>query len=56
MVIESKQIVEKLEHIQLDLNFIKKHLSDLDLVMTDDDIDSLKEAEEDLTNGRTTRL
>jgi len=37
-----QQILEKLEHIQFDLNYIKEHLEDVTL--TDDDITSIREA------------
>ncbi len=57
MATESAQaIMEKLNHIQSDLNFIKEHLADVDLVMTDDDINAIYEAEEDLKSGKTKRL
>ncbi|MEK6901258.1 MAG: hypothetical protein AABX37_02870 [Nanoarchaeota archaeon] len=56
MTPQVQQIIEKLSHIQLDLDFIKSHISDIDLVLTDDDMDALQEAEEDLKNGKTTRL
>lgn len=56
MTPQVQEIMEKLNHIQLDLNFIKNHLIDVDLVLTDDDINALQEAEEDLKKGRTKRL
>ncbi len=52
---EAQQIMEKLNHIQSDLNFIKEHINDVDLVLMDDDIESLQKAEEDLKAGKTTR-
>lgn len=48
MAIEIRKIVDKLDHMQADLEFIKKHLVDLDLVLTDEDIESLEAAESDL--------
>lgn len=56
MAIEAQQILEKLNHMQLDLNYIKKHLVDLDLVLTDDDRESLQLAEEDFRQGKTKRI
>ena len=41
-------ILEELKEIKSDLEYLKKHVVDLDLVMTDDDIESIREAEEDL--------
>ena len=56
MTLQVQEIMEKLNHIQLDLNFIKGRLTDVDLVLTDDDVDALQEAEEDLKKGKTKRL
>ena len=56
MTNEDKQILEKLDAIKLELDYIKKHIVDVDAVSTDDDIGSLKEAEKDLKAGRTKRL
>ena len=51
-----EQIISKLQHIESDLSFIKKHIQDIDLVLTDDDVEALKEAEADLKVGKTKRL
>ena len=56
MASETKQILEKLEAIKLELDYIKKHMTDMDIILTDDDIESLKEAEKDLKAGKTKRL
>ncbi|MDP3640259.1 MAG: hypothetical protein Q8R53_03600 [Nanoarchaeota archaeon] len=56
MAIAMQQVLEKLDHVQLDLEYIKKHLSDLDLVLTDEDADALQKAETDLVMGKTKRL
>ena len=56
MATEVKQIIEKLNHIQSDLDYIKEHISDVDFVLTDDDLNALREAEENLSAGKTTRL
>ena len=56
MAAESKAIIEKLEHIQSDLDYIKKHIADVDLVLTEDDLESLKKAEEDLKKGKAKRI
>ncbi len=56
MTSQAQEIMEKLNHIQLDLDFIKSHLTDVDLVLTDDDVDALHEAAEDLKKGKTKRL
>ena len=50
------EIIERLSTIQNDLDFIKGHLKDADVVMTEDDYNSITEAEADLKAGMTTRL
>ena len=56
MAPEVQEIMEKLNHIQADLDFIKSHLSDVDVVLTDDDVHALQEAEEDLRDGKSKRI
>lgn len=56
MPAEVQLILEKLNHIQLDLDFLKEHLRDIDFVLTDDDWGALHQAEEDLKLGKTKRL
>ena len=56
MVPEMKQIVDKLDNIKGDLDYIKKHLVDVDAVLTDDDVEALKEADNDLKVGKAKRL
>jgi hypothetical protein len=51
-----KQIIEELKSIKDDLNYIKERVTDIDLVLTDDDFDSLYEAEKELKAGKTKRL
>ena len=47
-------IINKLDILKQEIDFIKEHI--IDRTLTQDDIDSLKEAEEDLKKGRTKRL
>jgi uncharacterized membrane protein len=56
MAHDTQQIIDKLDAIKSDLQYIKHHITDLDVVLTDDDIESLKAAEDDLRSGRTKRL
>ena len=56
MATEAKEILDKLEIIKSDLDYIKHHMVDVDLVLTDDDIEALEEAEKDLKAGKTKRL
>lgn len=56
MQTELKQVMEKLDAIKAELDFIKGHIADADYILTDDDVESLKAAEEDLKQGKTKRL
>ena len=53
---ESKQILEELKAIRTDLDYIKGHIVDVDLVLTDDDREALEAAEINLKHGKTKRL
>ena len=56
MATESKLILDKLDSIRAELDYIKEHIVDMDFVLTDDDVEALQEAERDLKEGRTKRL
>lgn len=56
MINESKVILQELKEIKSDLDYLKKHVVDLDLVLTEDDLESIKEAEKELKEGKTKRL
>lgn len=47
------QIHNDLEFIKQKISTIEEHMTDLDLVMTDEDIESLEKAEKDLKSGKT---
>ena len=47
-------IINKLDILKQEIDFIKEHI--IDVTLTQEDIDSLNEAEEDLEKGRTKRL
>ncbi len=47
-------IINKLDILKREIDFIKEHI--LDITLTQDDLDSLCDAEEDLKKGRTKRL
>ena len=47
-------IMSRLDMLGQEINFIKEHI--IDITLTRDDINSLNEAEEDLSEGRTKRL
>ena len=47
-------IISRLDMLRHEINFIKEHI--IDVTLTQDDISSLNEAEEDLREGRTKRL
>ncbi len=52
----TKLILDKLDSIKEELDYIKSHVVDLDVVLTRDDLEALKEAEEDFKRGKTKRL
>ncbi len=56
MTTEIQQIIEKLDHMQSDIGYLKKHIVDLDLVLTDDDMDALSVAEKDFKTKKTKRI
>ncbi len=56
MVTETKEILNELKAIRIDLDYLKEKILDLDLVLTDDDLESIKEAEKDLKQNKTKRL
>ncbi len=47
-------IISKLDALKQEIDFVKEHI--IDVALTQDDISSLNEAEEDLKKGRTKRL
>lgn len=56
MATEIRQIVDKLNEIQSDINYLKETIVDADVVLFDDDIQALKNAEKDLKSGKTRKL
>jgi len=53
-IMDEKLILNKLNDIQVKINFISEHLSDIHL--SEDDLFSLEQADEDLKKGKTKRL
>lgn len=53
---EAKEILRELRGIREDIDFIKSRIRDVDTVLTDDDIKSIRKAEKDLKEGKTKRL
>jgi hypothetical protein len=56
MTSETKMIMDKLNEIKSEIDYIKKRVADVDTVLTTDDVESLKEAEQDLKDGKTVKL
>lgn len=56
MASETEQILEELKNIRSGIDYIKTHLTDADVLMTDDDWESIRQAETDLKTGKTKRL
>jgi len=49
-----KLIISKLDSLKKELDFVKEHI--VDVTLTQDDINSLNEAEKEFKEGRTTSL
>jgi len=47
-------IINKLNVLKREIDFVKEHI--IDVTLTQDDINSLNKAEEDLRKGKTKRL
>ncbi len=56
MASEIKQVMEKLDTIKSELDFIKKHMVDADTILTSKEEERLEESLENLKEGRTTSL
>ncbi len=56
MTTETKLILEKLDAIKSELDYIKGHITDVDAVVTTDDIEALRAADDDYKKGRTKRI
>lgn len=56
MVKGIKLILRELKEIKEDLKYLKERCIDADLIVTDEDITAIKEAEEDLKKGRTKKI
>lgn len=52
----TKQILEKLEEIKLEIDNLKGKITDMDLILTEDDVETIRTAEKDLKEGNTKRL
>ncbi len=52
----TKQILEKLDEIKLELDDIRGRVLDVDAVLMEDDVEALKAAEKEYKEGRTKRL
>ncbi len=47
-------IISRLDDLKQDIQFVKEHI--IDITLTQDDVNSLNEAEKDLEKGNTKRL
>ena len=53
---EASEIIDELKDIKSELASIKKHIIDVDCILTDDDLAALKKADEEFKKGKTKRL
>ena len=54
LTINPKEIIARLAKLQIDMNYIREHIEDVTL--TEDDLESLEEAEEEYKEGKTKRI
>jgi hypothetical protein len=52
----NQEILRKLNKIQIDINFIKNNMIDVDCVLTDEEKNELEEARSEHERGETTSL
>jgi len=53
MTNEMKQVMQKLDKIESDLNYLKEHMIDPDKILDEDDLNSIEDAEKDFKERRT---
>ena len=51
-----KQILKELREIKADLDYIKKHIVDGDIILTSEDLESLEKAEKDFKERKTRKI
>ncbi len=52
--VNAKEIITKLARIQADMEYVKEHIEDITL--TDDDLEAIREAENEYKEGKTISL
>ncbi|UCE38645.1 MAG: hypothetical protein JSW00_05290 [Thermoplasmata archaeon] len=56
MDVNESQIVEELKAIKEELRYIKEHMVDIDVILTPDEKEILKESIDEFKRGDTTKL
>ena len=56
MELQFKQVIEKLDVIKSELDYIKKHMIDVDTILMPEEEQRLNEGLDDFKKGRTTSL
>ncbi len=51
---DTNELLLRLSKLQKDMNYIKEHIEDI--ILTEDDLETIKEAKKDLKEGKTRRL
>lgn len=51
-----KELEDEVSSIKMEVEYMKKYAVDYDVVLTDDDLESITEAEKDLKEGKIKRL
>ena len=50
---DMSKILNELKEIRIDINFIKNNMVDPDCILTEDDLESIEEAEREYKEGKT---
>ncbi|MDO8625010.1 MAG: hypothetical protein Q7R47_02925 [Candidatus Diapherotrites archaeon] len=56
METDTSQILKEIRSLKADIEYLKGHLVESDMLLTDEDLESIQEAEKDLKTGKTKRL
>ena len=54
MKVDAREIITRLARLQKDMGYIKEHIDNI--TITEDDLESIREAKKDLKEGKTRRL
>ncbi len=56
MATDNEKIMKRLNSIESEMKKLKDKIIDADLILTEDDLESIQQAENDLEKGKTARI